>query len=118
MVPPSARLPTTTTHSILHRTDGSFFDSILSEFEAVENAWMRNVRVENYNNEVFVDQHGRAITVEDVEGNHIDTPEKKSHAVPFAFEIDGQQVLMQRCNLTGRLNHVWHAGIRGAERVS
>ena len=100
--------------SIPHRTDGSFFDSIFSEFEAVENAWMRNVRVENYNNVVFVDQHGRAITVEDVEGTHIDTPEKKSHAAPFAFEIDGQQVLMQRCNLSGRLNHVWATQARVA----
>lgn len=100
--------------SIPHRTDGSFFDSIFSEFEAVENAWMRNVRVENYNNVVFVDQHGRAITVEDVEGDHIDTPYKKGHAAPFAFEIDGQQVLMQRCNLTGRLNHVWATQARVA----
>ena len=88
--------------TIPHRTDGSFFDSIFSEFEAVENAWMRNVHVENYNNIVVVHQHGRAITVEDVEGDHIDTPLKKSHAAPFAYEVDGQQVLMQRCNLTGR----------------
>ncbi len=100
--------------SIPHRTDGSFFDSIFSEFEAVENAWMRNVKVENYNNVVFVDAHARAITVEDVEGDHIDTPLKKSHAAPFAFEIDGQQVLMQRCNLTGRLNHVWATQARVA----
>jgi hypothetical protein len=100
--------------SIPHRTDGSFFDSIFSEFDAVENAWMRNVRVENYNNIVFVHQHGRAITVEDVEGDHIDTPRKKGHAAPFAFEIDGQQVLMQRCNFTGRLNHVWATQARVA----
>jgi hypothetical protein len=100
--------------SIPHETDGSFFDSIFSEFETVENAWMRKVKVENYNNIVFVHQHGRAITVEDVEGEHIDTPYKKSHAAPFAFEIDGQQVLMQRCNLTGRLNHVWETQARVA----
>jgi hypothetical protein len=100
--------------SIPHRTDGSFFDSIFSEFEAVENAWMRNVHVENYNNVVVVHQHGRAITVEDVEGDHIDTPLKKSHAAPFAYEVDGQQVLMQRCNLTGRLNHVWETQARVA----
>src|SRR5450432_3249733 len=60
--------------SIPHKTDGSFFDSIFSEFDAVENAWMRNVQVENYNNVVFVDEHARAITVADVEGEHIDTP--------------------------------------------
>jgi len=100
--------------SIPHRTDGSFFDSIFLEFDAVENAWMRNVRVENYNNIVFVHQHGRAITVEDVEGDHIDTPLKDSRAAPFAYEIDGQQVLMQRCNLTGRLNHVWATQARVA----
>jgi hypothetical protein len=100
--------------SIPHRTDGSFFDSIFLEFDAVENAWMRNIKVENYNNIVFVHQHGRAITVEDVEGDHIDSPLKKSHAAPFAYEIDGQQVLMQRCNLTGRLNHVWATQARVA----
>jgi hypothetical protein len=100
--------------SIPHKTDGSFFDSIFSEFEAVENAWMRNVRLENYNNLVFIHQHGRAITIEDVEGEHIDTPYKKSHAAPFAFEIDGQQVLMEHCNLTGWLNHVWATQARVA----
>jgi hypothetical protein len=100
--------------SIPHKTDGSFFDSIFSEFDAVENAWMRNVEVENYNNVVFVDEHARAITVEDVEGDHIDTPEKQGHAAPFAFEIDGSQVLMQRVNLTGRLNHVWATQARVA----
>jgi hypothetical protein len=100
--------------SIPHKTDGSFFDSIFSEFDAVENAWMRNVQVENYNNVVFVDEHARAITVEDVEGDHIDTPDKQGHAAPFAFEIDGSQVLMQRVNLTGRLNHVWATQARVA----
>jgi hypothetical protein len=97
-----------------HETDGSFFDSIFSEFEAVENAWMRNVQLENYNNLVVVHQHGRAITIENVEGDHIDTPLKKSHAAPFAFEVDGQQVLMEHCNLTGRLNHVWATQARVA----
>jgi hypothetical protein len=48
-----------------------------------------------------------AITIENVEGDHIDTPLKKSHAAPFAFEVDGQQVRIEHCNLTGRLNHVW-----------
>ena len=108
------KAPNYTHPSIPHQTDGSFFDSIFSEFEAVENAWMRNVVVENYNNVVFVHQHGRAITVEDVEGDHMDTPDQKSHAAPFAFEIDGQQVLMQRCNFTGRLNHVWATQARVA----
>jgi hypothetical protein len=100
--------------SIPHVADGSFFDSIFSEFEAVENAWMRNVRLQSYNNLVFVDQHGRAITVEDVEGEHIDTPLKEGKAAPFAFDVDGQQVLMERCNLTGRLNHVWTTQARVA----
>jgi hypothetical protein len=100
--------------SIPHVADGSFFDSIFSEFEAVENAWMRNVRLANYNNLVFVNQHGRAITVEDVDGDHIDTPLKEGKAAPFGFDVDGQQVLMQRCNLTGRLNHVWTTQARVA----
>jgi hypothetical protein len=100
--------------SIPHVADGSFFDSIFSEFEAVENAWMRNVRLANYNNLVVVSQHGRAITVEDVEGEHIDTPLKQGKAAPFAFDVDGQQVLMQRCNMTGRLNHVWTTQARVA----
>lgn len=108
------RAPNYNNPSIPHRTDGSFFDSIFSEFEAVENAWMRNVQVEYYNNIVFIHQHGRAITIEDVEGDHIDTPAKKGHAAPFAFEIDGQQVLMQHCNLKGRLNHVWATQARVA----
>jgi hypothetical protein len=74
----------------------------------------RNVQLENYNNLVVVHQHGRAITIENVEGDHIDTPLKKSHAAPFAFEVDGQQVLMEHCNLTGRLNHVWATQARVA----
>jgi len=95
-------------------THGSFFDSIFSEFESVEDAWMRNVHVENYDNIVYVHQHGRAITVEDVEGDHIDTPIKEGSAAPFAFNVDGQQVLIQRCNVTGRLNHVWTTQARVA----
>ena len=94
--------------------NGSFFDSLFSEFESVEDAWMRNVHVDGYNNIVYVHQHGRAITVEDVEGDHIDTPIKEGSAAPFAFNVDGQQVLMQRCNLTGRLNHVWTTQARVA----
>jgi len=35
-------------------------------------------------------------------------------AAPFGFEVDGQQVLMDRCNLTGRLNHVWTTQARVA----
>ena len=94
--------------------NGSFFDSLFSEFESVEDAWMRNVHVEGYNNIVYVHQHGRAITVEDVEGDHIDTPIKEGSAAPFAFNVDGQQVLVQRCNVTGRLNHVWTTQARVA----
>jgi hypothetical protein len=95
-------------------TEGSFFGSLFSKFESVEDAWMRNVHVENYDNIVYVLQHGRAITVEDVEGDHIDTPIKEGSAAPFSFNVDGQQVLMQRCNVTGRLNHVWTTQARVA----
>jgi len=49
-----------------------------------------------------------------VEGDHIDTPIKEGSAAPFAFNVDGQQVLMQRCNVTGRLNHVWTTQARVA----
>lgn len=94
--------------------ENSFFDSIFSEYEAVENAWMRNVRVENYDNVVLIHQHGRAITIENVEGDYIDAPDKQGKAAPFAYDMDGQQILMQQCNLTGYLNHVWTTQARVA----
>ena len=108
------KAPDYNTAGAVPSSHGSFFDSLFSEFESVENAWMRNVHVENYDNIVDVFQHGRAITVEDVEGDHIDTPIKEGSAAPFAFNVDGQQVLMQRCNVTGRLNHVWTTQARVA----
>jgi hypothetical protein len=108
------RAPNYNTPGAVPSTEGSFFDSLFSKFESVEDAWMRNVHVENYANIVYVLQHGRGITVQDVEGDHIDTPIKEGSAAPFAFNVDGQQVLMQRCNVTGRLNHVWTTQARVA----
>jgi hypothetical protein len=100
------------------RNDGSFFDSIFAEFETVENAWMRRVTAAHYDNIAVVDLHGRAITLRDVTGEHIDTPEHGSGSAPFAFDIDGQQVLVERCNIaSGTLNHVWSTQARVAGPV-
>lgn len=91
---------------------GGFFDSLFVEFASVENAWMRNIVVTHYSNIVAVGQHARAVTVTDIKGIDIHTPE--THSPPQAFMIDGQQSLIQNCSMTGDFNHVWMTQARVA----
>ena len=84
---------------------GGFFDSLFVQFASVENAWMRNIIVTHYSNIVAIGQHARAVTVTDIKGIDIHTPE--THSPPQAFMIDGQQSLIENCSMTGDFNHVW-----------
>jgi hypothetical protein len=91
---------------------GGFFDSLFTEFASVENAWMRNIVVTHFSNVVAIGQHARAVTVTDIQGVDIHTPE--THSPPQAFMIDGQQSLIQNCSMTGDFNHVWMTQARVA----
>jgi hypothetical protein len=91
---------------------GGFFDSLFVEFASVENGWMRNVVVTHYSNVVAIGQHARAVTVTDIQGIDIHTPE--THSPPQAFMIDGQQSLIENCSMTGDYNHVWMTQARVA----
>jgi hypothetical protein len=91
---------------------GGFFDSLFVKFASVENAWMRNVVVTHYSNIVAIGQHARAVTVTDVQGIEIHTPETRSP--PQAFSFEGQQSLIENCSMTGDFNHVWMTQARVA----
>jgi hypothetical protein len=84
---------------------GGAFDSIFVSFDCVENAWIRNVAVTHYPRIVSIDQFARAVTAEHIRGFDIHTSE--SSAAPHAFGIDGEQNLVEDCNITGSNNHVW-----------
>jgi hypothetical protein len=84
---------------------GGYFDALFASFDSVEDAWMRNVVITHYPRIVSIEQFARAVTVEDIEGLDINTPE--THAPPHAFGIDGQQNLVQDCTVTASRNHVW-----------
>jgi len=91
---------------------GGFFDSLFVQFASVENAWMRNITVTHYSNIVAIGKHARAVTVTDIQGVDIHTPE--THSPPQAFMIDGQQSLIENCSMTGDYNHVWMTQARVA----
>jgi hypothetical protein len=84
---------------------GGYFDALFAAFDAVENAWMRNVVVTHYPRIVSMEALARAVTVEHIKGVDINTPETRAPA--HAFGIDGEQSLVQDCNITGAFNHVW-----------
>jgi len=91
---------------------GGFFDSLFAQLASVENAWMRNIVVTHYSNIVEIGQHARAVTVTDVQGIEIHTPETRSP--PQAFSFEGQQSLIENCSMTGDFNHVWMTQARVA----
>ncbi len=95
-----------------HFVGGGYFDSLFAHFDAVENAWMRNVVVAHYPGIVSVGQHGRAVTIAQIQGVDINTPHVS--APPQAFSLDGQQSLVEDCNVTGAFNHVWMTQARVA----
>jgi hypothetical protein len=90
----------------------SYFNSVFVSFGSVENAWMRKMTVAHFSGIVAIGQYARAVTVTDVEGDHIDT--EFTHAPPQAFSIDGQQSLVENCSVTGKINHVWTTQARVA----
>jgi len=90
----------------------SYFNSVFVSFDSVENAWMRKIRVTHFSGIAAINQHARAVTVTDVEGDHIDT--QFTHAPPQAFSIDGQQSLVENCSVTGNYSHVWMTQARVA----
>lgn len=73
---------------------------------------MRNVVVTHFSNIVAIGENARAVTVTDVQGVDIHTPE--THSPPQAFMIDGQQSLIQNYSMTGDFNHVWMTQARVA----
>lgn len=82
-----------------------YFDSMLAMFDSVEDAWIRRITVVHFSGIVSIGQFARAVTVTDVDGEHIDT--RATRASPHAFGIDGQQSLVQRCTMSGSYSHVW-----------
>jgi hypothetical protein len=91
---------------------GGYFDSNFAGYDAVENAWMRNVSVTHYTQIVEVHQFGRAITIDAIRGDHIET--ESTHAPPGAFKLDGQETLVEHCDVTGAYSHVWMTQARVA----
>ena len=91
---------------------GGYSDSLFVSFDSIENAWMRNVSVTHYTQIAEVEQFARAITIDAIHGDHVET--EFTHAPPGAFKIDGQQTLVENCDITGAYSHVWMTQARVA----
>jgi hypothetical protein len=91
---------------------GGYFDALFAEYNAVEDAWMRDVAITHYTGIVNVGQFARAITIEGITGDHIET--EFTHAPPSAFGLDGQETLVQHCDVSGAYSHVWMTQARVA----
>jgi hypothetical protein len=91
---------------------GGYFDALFVEYDAVEDAWMRNVAVTHYTRIAQVGQFARAITIDGIAGDHVET--EFTHAPPSAFGLDGQQTLVQHCDVSGAYSHVWMTQARVA----
>jgi hypothetical protein len=88
-----------------HFVGGGYFDSVFAAFDSVENAWMRNVALTHYSDLAKIDAYARAVTIEDVNADHVGTV--ATHAPAQAFSIHGQQTLVQHCHITGGYSHAW-----------
>ena len=84
---------------------GGYFNALFASYDAVENAWMRNVVLTHYSRIVSIEQFARAVSIVHIQGIDINAPE--TSAPPHAFGIDGQQSLIEDCHVTGSYNHVW-----------
>jgi len=91
---------------------GGYFDALFAEYDAVEDAWMRDVAVTHFTGIVNVGQFARAITIDGITGDHIET--EFTHAPPSAFGVDGQETLVEHCEVSGAYSHVWMTQARVA----
>ena len=75
-------------------------------FDAVVDAWMRNVVLHNFTNGIWIGPTVKRMTVEDVDVTH-DATTYTTPEAPFDFWIDGAQTLVQRSSSSGG-NKIWY----------
>jgi hypothetical protein len=73
-------------------------------FHAVEDGWVRNLRIDETTNAVDIGADSRRITVEDV--HYLQRVPIEGAAKPFVFSVAGTQVLVQR--VSGTADNTWY----------
>jgi hypothetical protein len=87
----------------LHITlDKPHYDGVA--FHAVEDGWIRNLRVDEATNAVDIGADSRRVTAQDVD--YVQRVPIEGAAKPFVFSIAGTQVLLQRVN--GTADNTWY----------
>ena len=87
----------------LHITLGQpHYDGVA--FHAVEDGWVRNLRVDEATNAVDIGADSRRVTVQDID--YLQRVPIEGAAKPFVFSIAGTQVLVQR--VTGTADNTWY----------
>lgn len=87
----------------LHITlDKPHYDGVA--FHAVEDGWIRNLRIDETTNAVDIGADSRRITVEDI--TYLQRVPIEGAAKPFVFSVAGTQVLVQRTN--GTADNTWY----------
>ena len=76
--------------------DKPHFDGVA--FRAVEDSWMRGLKLDEVTNAVSVGADGRRITIEDID--YKQSAPIESSAKPFVFSVAGTQVLVQHVSGT------------------
>lgn len=87
----------------LHITLGKpHYDGVA--FHAVEDGWVRNLRVDEATNAVDIGADSRRVTVEDID--YLQKVPIEGAAKPFVFSVAGTQVLVQR--VSGTADNTWY----------
>lgn len=73
-------------------------------FHAVEDGWVRNLRIDETTNAVDIGADSRRITVEDIQ--YLQRVPIEGAAKPFVFSVAGTQVLVQR--VSGTADNTWY----------
>jgi len=89
-----------------YASDGGYHKSSFVSIGAVENGWVKNVIIHHYGNGMSIGGLAKWVTITHAQSLDVAVPQEKRDA-PAAFNISGQQSLIEYCNVTGSPIHAW-----------
>ncbi|TMC15806.1 MAG: hypothetical protein E6J34_20975 [Chloroflexi bacterium] len=89
-----------------YASDAGYHKSSFVSIEAVENGWVNNVIIHHYGNGMSIGGLAKWVTITHSQSLDVVVPQEKRDA-PAAFNISGQQSLIEYCKVTGFPIHAW-----------
>jgi hypothetical protein len=83
-----------------------YFNSVFVNVNAATDSWVRNTSAANFGQPYIAGSGALRVTMTDVAAPDIAVPQTIS-AQPAAWQISGQQVLVQNCTSSGSNYHAW-----------